>query len=329
MTTARDFCELALKTAGVLGVGQSALDEDINDTFRYLNMMLSQWQKRRWLVPSLYEIATIGNNQKSNLIGPGQFWNAPRPDKVQAAYFVQLTGADQDNPVSFPLRPIWSWEDYARITLKEMNSWPQYFFYDGQFPYGNVYIWPIPSSQYEIHLILKSPIGFTVQLEAGEIQDGGVNYTDGLYTAVPLVNISGFGSGATADITVSGGEITVVNVTDEASGNGYVVNELLTVDAADVGGTGTGFIFKVTEVTDTLDAEFNMPPEYEEAILYNLVLRLLPAYKLPFDASIARIAKGSLSTLRQANIQIPTLRMPRALQNTRSNNFYIFNADAY
>ena len=39
--TARDFVTLALKEAGVLGVGQTPLPEDINDCFVLLNRMLS------------------------------------------------------------------------------------------------------------------------------------------------------------------------------------------------------------------------------------------------------------------------------------------------
>ena len=90
MTTARDFITLALKEAGVIGVGQTPLAEDINDGFTLLNRMLSQWQKKRWLVPNLYEVINIGNSEKSNLIGPGKYYNTARPDKIQAAYFVQV-----------------------------------------------------------------------------------------------------------------------------------------------------------------------------------------------------------------------------------------------
>lgn len=326
--TARDFCQEALKIAGILGVGQTALPEDINSAFKYLNNMLSQWQKRRWLVPNLYEVSAVGNGEKSNLIGPGKYYNAPRPDKIQAAYFVQLTGADPSNPVSFPLRPIFSWENYALVSLKEMQSWPLYFFYDAAYPYGNVYIWPIPSAQYEIHLVIKGPIGFNIQLQAGEITNGGTLYTDGVYSAVELTNLTGYGSGATADITVNGGEVTVVNITDGASGDGYKIGNLLSADAADIGGTGSGFIFKATEVTDTLDADFNMPEEYNEPILFLLAQRLRTAYQLPADPEVNKIGRAGLSTIRRANVQIPTLKMPPSLQNVRANSFYIFNADA-
>src|ERR1700749_2369008 len=93
MPTARDFITMAMKEAGVLGVGQSLLSEDVNDGFILLNRMLAQWQKRRWLVPNLYEVSALGNGQKSNLIGPGQYYNTLRPDKIQAAYFEKLDGS--------------------------------------------------------------------------------------------------------------------------------------------------------------------------------------------------------------------------------------------
>jgi hypothetical protein len=327
MTTARDVCMLALKEAGVLGVGQTPLAEDINDTFTLLNRMLAQWQKKRWLIPNLYEVSGIGNNAKSNLIGPGQYYNSARPDKIQAAYMVQLTGNVQSDPVSFPLRQIWSYEDYALLALKKLNSWPMYFFYDGAFPYGNVYIWPIPTEQYEIHLIVKGPIGFTVQLEAGEIISGGENYIDGNYLDVPFTNITGFGSEGTADVTVAGGVVTDILI--HTPGDGYKINDTLGLDNTLMGGVGSGFIWKVTQVTDSLDAEFNMPPEYEDAIHYNLCVRLCTMYQLPTNPTQVALAKLALNTIKIANAQIPTLRMPPQYLSRRSyGSFYIFNADA-
>jgi len=56
------------------------------------------------------------------------------PDKILAAYARQLNTGGLI--VSYPLRPIWSYEDYARIALKDLNTFPQYFFYDGHFLLG-------------------------------------------------------------------------------------------------------------------------------------------------------------------------------------------------
>lgn len=325
MATARDFITLALKEAGVTGIGQTPNAEDINDCFTLLHRMLAQWQKKRWIVPNLIDVYAAGNSQKSNLIGPGQYYNSARPDKIQAAYFKQLNSGN--NNVSYPLIPIWSYEDYSRIALKDLNSWPTYYFYDAAFPYGNVFIWPIPTSAYEIHLIAKGPIGFTIELKTGQIVSGGSGYVNGVYPDVPLINTSGFGSDGTVDITVAGGIVTQVAIKEV--GDGYKISDLLSASNTNLGGTGTGFSWKVTDVTDSLDAEFNMPPEYEEAIHYNLCVRIVSMYQLPANPVAGKLAVLALNTIRNSNSQISQLQMPAALRNnTGGGGFYIFNADA-
>lgn len=304
----------------MLGVGQTALSEDINDGFTLLTRMLSQWQKKRWLVPNLYDVSAAGNSLKSNPIGPGQIYNAARPDKIQAAYFKQGS-----NDVSYPLIPIWSYEDYANLQLKELNAWPQYFFYDAAFPYGNVYIWPIPTSDFEIHLILKGPIGFIIEILSGDITTAGAGYVSATYLDVPFTNTTGYGSGGTADVVVTLGVVTSVTIHDP--GDGYKIGDVLTIANSHLGGTGAGFVYTVTDVTSTLDAEFNMPPEYEEAIHYNLCRRLTSMYQYPPNKEQIQLAKAALNTLRIANAQIPTLKMPAALR-WNNGGFYIYNADA-
>ena len=164
-STARDFCTLGLKEAGILGVGQTALSEDINDCFTLLQRLTSQWQKRRWLIPGLMDIHTLGNGAISNTIGTNGYWNTPRPDKIQAGYFIQQNTGQ--SPVSLPLTIIFSYEDYARLTIKNLSTQPQGVFYDGQnnAGLGNVFIWPIPTATYEIHLILKSQLNWPANLD--------------------------------------------------------------------------------------------------------------------------------------------------------------------
>lgn len=326
MATARDFVTLAMKSAGVIGIGQTPNAEDINDCFTILNQMLNLWQKKRWLIPNLIDVSAVGNGQISNLIGPGQFYNSLRPDKIQAAYFKQLTGS-VPNDVSYFLKPIWSYEDYIRIGLKNLNSWPSYFFYDGAFPYGNVFVWPIPSSQYEIHLLVKGPVGFNVEIEAGEIAVAGSGYVDGLYVGVALTSMNSFGNGATADITVNGGVVTNVALADP--GKGYKINDTLSASTIDIGGgLGSGFIWKVTNVTATLDAEFNMPADYEEPIHFNLVRRIMAFYQYAPNPDIVRFAIAGLNSIKNSNLQLSKLVMPNSLRFGNSNGFYIFNADA-
>jgi hypothetical protein len=325
MATAREFVTLAMKEAGVIGVGQTPLAEDINDCFTLLTRMLNFWQKKRWLIPNLIDVSANGNNAISNLIGPGQYYNSLRPDKIQAAYFKQRTGGTDQ--VSYFLTPIWSYEDYIRIGLKTLNSWPQFYFYDGAFPYGNVFIWPIPNEQYELHLLVKGPVGFKVVILGTAIEAAGAAYTNGFYPGIALTNISGTGGGATVDITVAGSIITgaVLN----GGGTGYKINDKLTVNNALIGGTGTGFILKVTNVTSSLDAEFNMPEDYEEPIHHNLTRRIIAHYQYPPNIETNRLAISGLNGIKNSNLQISKLVMPSSLRFNNSNGFYIFNADAY
>ncbi len=328
MTTAREICELALTEAGVVGLGQTANPEDINKAFRLLHNMLAMWRKKRWIVPNLIDISAPGNSLISNRIGPGQYYNTARPDKIQAAYFKQLNSGDVANDVSYLLIPIWSYEDYAeKIQLKNLKSWPIYYFYDNAFPYGNVFIWPIPTNQYEIHLILKGPLDFVTQLDEGTISVGGTGYADGVVPAVPFINVSSLGNEGTAEITVAGGVIT--NVTVDGAGYGYKIGDILSVENTLLGGTGSGFLWTVDKVVDSLDAEMTLPDEYAEPIHYNLSIRLTALYQYPANPVSGKLAVLGLNALKVSNTQISRLQMPGALRFGNGNGFYIFNADSF
>jgi len=80
----------------------------------------------------------------------------------------------------------------------------------------------------------------------------GNNYTPATGSAVYL-NVAltgGAGTGARADLTVTNGQI--VNVDLRRGGTGYVVGNLLSVNNADVGGTGTAFSIAVTSTEQRL-----------------------------------------------------------------------------
>lgn len=323
-TTARDIINQAMKMAGILGIGQTLNAEDINDGFTTLQNMISQWQVRRWLVPSLYDIAMLGNNAKSNRIGPGQFWNTLRPDKILAAYFIQPNNTI-NNPVSYSLWPMYSYEDYAKVTLKELNSWPTRYFYDNAYPYGNVFIWPIPKPDYEIHLVLKSALGFSTSISAASKTVAGIGYTNGAFAAVPLIAIApSVGISATADITIAGGIVTVFTLNN--GGQFFKINDTFTLDTAIVG-AGVGFIGTVTAVDSSLDSIIELSPEYLEALIYNLAVRLGDAYQLAALPSVEKRARTALKTIIGANTQVPTLCMPGYLAGVTRRRAGIVNAN--
>lgn len=74
---------------------------------------------------------------------------------------------------------------------------------------------------------------------------GGSSYTNGTYGGVALTG--GSGSGATANITVSGGIVTAVAILNP--GVQYVVSDVLSAAAANIGGTGSGFSVPVASTS--------------------------------------------------------------------------------
>lgn len=148
--TPGDIITLALKTANVVGVGQAPEAEDMNDAFNLLNMMLAQLQRRRYFIYQLIDTAFVGTGAISYTVGPGGNFNIPRPAKIESAFFRQNFGGP--NPVDYPLEILRAREDYNQISLKSLNSFPRYAFYDMAYPIGNLFIWPVPNNTYEIHI---------------------------------------------------------------------------------------------------------------------------------------------------------------------------------
>lgn len=75
----------------------------------------------------------------------------------------------------------------------------------------------------------------------GSILSGGTLYTTGTYTNVPLTG--GTGSGARATVVVSAGAVQSVTIT--TPGQDYVIGDVLSALAANIGGTGSGFSYSV------------------------------------------------------------------------------------
>lgn len=74
----------------------------------------------------------------------------------------------------------------------------------------------------------------------------GNTYTNGTYSGVAVTSLTGIGSGATADVTVAGGAVTVVTIVNK--GYNYAIGDSLSVAASLIGGTGTGFSVPVATV---------------------------------------------------------------------------------
>ena len=77
-------------------------------------------------------------------------------------------------------------------------------------------------------------------LQSVTVSVGGTGYSiSGIYSGVQLISKTGVGTDAEADITVSGGSITNVNL--RRGGRYYTGGDTLTVTSSDVGGVDVGF----------------------------------------------------------------------------------------
>lgn|SRR5215469_428980 len=158
--TVRQAVLLALRLAGRISDMQRVSDTsaDMNDATSLLVMMLGQWQRQRWLVWNEQEVAQVSTGNQWYSIGPGQDFNTPRPDKLHAAW-CRLQPFGGPNPVDLPLHIIEAKEDWARITIKDLQSLPSAVFYDSSFPTGRLTFWPIPlAAQYELHIVTKASL---------------------------------------------------------------------------------------------------------------------------------------------------------------------------
>lgn len=158
MATPLQLCNLSLKTAGVLGVGQTAQAEDINDSFTILNYMLSAWQRQRWLIWHLVDLSVVSTGALNYSIGPApaDIVFAQRPDRIEGGFFRQLNTGPV-NPVDYPLEIIESRTTYNLIALKNLTSFATYCFYDPAYPTGLLYPWPLMQSAiWEMHISVKT-----------------------------------------------------------------------------------------------------------------------------------------------------------------------------
>jgi hypothetical protein len=107
---------------------------------------------------------------------------------------------------------------------------------------------PTPDAAYgaELHYFFYPPSIVQSPVATLGAITGGSAYTAGTYFDVPLTG--GSGSGALATITVAGGAVTAVTITD--GGLLYGVANTLSAAAANIGGTGSGFSVPVASVTN-------------------------------------------------------------------------------
>ena len=160
INTVGDLINMVLKVSGILGVGQTAVPDDLTTGLDLLRALVAQWQKKRWLVfveQTVSVAASTGAQTYS--IGPGCDFNvAGRPDHIARAY-VRIIPGVPPNLVDMQLEVLDAREDYEQISIKTLQTIPAVVFYESGYPTGNVYFWPVPpAGQYGLYLTIKLPL---------------------------------------------------------------------------------------------------------------------------------------------------------------------------
>ena len=120
---------LALKAAGILGQGQTAAAGVTTDALDALNAMVAQWSVKRGLVYELVDATKACTGAKSYTVGPtGDFAFSTRPSLIESAYVSLNYG--QPNQTDVPLDILEAREDYNRLTMKSIGTFPYIAFYE-------------------------------------------------------------------------------------------------------------------------------------------------------------------------------------------------------
>jgi hypothetical protein len=155
---------------------------------------------------------------------------------------------------------------------------------------------PTPNGNYtmELHYYYYPPTIVQGVITSVSSLVGGSGYTDGNYENVSLNG--GSGSGAIADITVSGGAITVCTIKN--GGSYYVTGNILGVDSSDVGGTGGGFSVVVNSVSNSTGTSW-LGDNFDSVLLCGALLEagifmksdadVMTTYKARYDEALEKL----------------------------------------
>ena len=165
MTTAIDLITRAAQEIGATQSGEALTAADGADGLVRLNSMLDGWALDRLLVYQIKQSSySWPASTSSRTIGSGGNFSATRPNRIEAGTFFRDSN-NNDYPVQLIDR-----EAYDGIPLKTSvaSVWPDYLFYDPEYPLGIIYVYPVPSAITTLYLntwqILQSFAAMTTSL---------------------------------------------------------------------------------------------------------------------------------------------------------------------
>lgn len=150
MGTILDTINGHLRLLEELGAGETASAEDAADALYSLNSMLSSWSIEGDLVfTETTDTKTLVAGTGSYTIGTGGTINTTRPARLK---YVTVDYAGDSELLEM------TQEQYIAIPDKTTQGVPTSYYYDGNYPLGNLYLYPVPDAAYTMKLYSEKPI---------------------------------------------------------------------------------------------------------------------------------------------------------------------------
>jgi hypothetical protein len=128
------------------------------------------------------------------------------------------------------------------------------------------------ASRYNIGLpqvSLTNRNNYPTVLVTVSLVSGGSGYVNGTYSLKAFTNVTGNGVAASGNATVTGGAVTSISVASGGTG-GYNVGDTVSISAANLGGSGSGFTAIVTSVLgDNRDGAINYDSTLNKVIFWS------------------------------------------------------------
>lgn len=285
-STCIQLITLALRMAGRITDQQGVSDTsaDVNDALAMMAMMVGQWQRKRWLVPDLAHTTFVSTGATTYTVGPTGVIPIARPDRIEAAFARLLPAPGQ-----------------VIINGSLINNGGVVMISGGSLP--------------------TSPAG----LSPGSYWNNG-----GVLMVIPGA-IAAAGSTIDYPMSIIESREDYARITLKTF---QTLPGALFYDSA--WPTGNLHLWPVPQpgqyeihiytkaplpVYATVNDALNLPPEYSEALLFSLAVRIEMGAGGDPKPSHVQAMRAALATIRQANTQVPSLQMPAGLPGMRRHGY--------
>lgn len=284
IATAGDLINYCFRVTGISGQGQSPSAEDAQDALTTLAAMVAQWQRKRWLTWSLTETIVISTGATSYTVSPTGNFPIPRPDRIESAFVRYLPSINVSGTFQSNGGVVTIVLGSSTLPTSPTGLGPGQFWNNG----GVLMVTPGDPFGTTSTTYVDVPLGL---IESRE------DYN--------LIAIKGLQAWPSAVFYESAFPTGVLHFWPVPSPSVYELH-IFTKAALPV----------YTGLTDLL----NLPPEFLEAAKYSLVVRLAADWGMqPRPAHVAAM-RAALNTVRMANTQEPSLRMPGDLPGRARRN---------